>query len=313
MPVRKSCVAAILSSSALLGAVACGGADEDSLRSSESAWEAQTVHNEASNTHLWIVERALDILAKHPRHAKAAAALERLDNLGCRANWTQGLYDADYKHEYNGGRMSLSIAPTAAEIAASGATWESHFYDPDTRLNWKGRREPTAYTEILAHVFAAEYWFAHPNLLGDGLGANRAVACYEIGLALHFITDLTQPMHAANFTAVDSPVRLHTNLEEWAMEIQEEFVLDDWTAAPRGELEPFIVATARASKAAWAPTLRAIDNAYEDRCGSVGLLGVDEPHCWQVPAVRTHVGRSLRNAQNVTAQFLAIVGGFDGV
>jgi hypothetical protein len=300
----------VTSTLAILSAVACGGPKDEGVASAESAWEAQTVHNEASNTHLWIVERALDILAKHKRHEKAAAALARLDDLGCRANWTQGLFDADYKHEYNGGRFNLGMAPTLIEIAASGATWKSHFFDPDTRLNWKGEREPTAFTETLAHVEAARFFFHHPDLFP--LGLNKAPACYEIGLALHFLTDLTQPMHAANFTAVDLPRGLHSHVEEFAMEIQSDFVLDDWTAAPRLEIEPFVLAVARESKAQWEPLRAAIDAATERSCQTGLETQLDSTACWQGSStVEAQVGKSLRAAQNATAQFLAIVGSFD--
>src|SRR5690606_23883358 len=41
-------------------------------------------------------------------------------------------------------------------------------------------------------------------------------AAYALGLALHYLGDMTQPMHAANFTWMDSPKRgYHTDFERY--------------------------------------------------------------------------------------------------
>jgi hypothetical protein len=292
----------------------CSDSAEPPVASDEASWEAMSVHEESASTHLWLVERALDVLAKHPDDARACSAIALLDDEGCKGRWRQGLFDADYRHEYNDGSSDLEPGSSLAAIVFSGASWKSHFYDPDTGENWQGERTPTGLTESMAHLR-----MARALLRGD-----KPTACYELGLALHFVTDLTHPMHAANFTNVDRPRRLHGNVEAWSMEVQDGYALDDWSGAPSGGIEAFVIGAARASKRQWAPMWEAIADAYEaapDRfvCGSLRApwwdvltaQQFDQPSCWQTPAVKARVGESLRRAQDLTAQYLALIGGLD--
>jgi len=297
----------------LATSAACAGAAEpEDVGTTESAWEAHSVHNEGASTHLWLVERALDILAKHPGHARAAAAHALLEDPTCKPHWRQGLFDADYRHEFNDGDSDLTPGASLAAIAWSGATWKSHFYDPDTQRNWKGETSPTALTQALAHHATARSLVAR----------DKPRACYALGLSLHYLTDLTQPMHAAGFTAVSRPRGLHSNLEHWSMDIQSGFVRQDWSAEPRGDLRSFIVAVARGSKHQWSAMWNAVADAYDAspnpiRCGSLrddSILvaqQIDRPSCWQGAGVRAQVGASLGRAQDLTAQYLALVGGLD--
>ena len=302
-----------------IGTACGGGASEDTAggaaASSDERWDAESVHNEGGSTHLWIVERAIDILGRHSDNARAKAARTLLQDAACTPRWQQGLFDADFLHQYNNGRTDLAVGASLATIAASGASWKSHFYDPDTRQNYMSETSPTALTEALAHYGNAR------NLVRS----NRASACYELGLSLHYLTDVTQPMHAANFTATDRPRQLHTNIEGWAMQIQSGFVQSDWSGAPSGALDAFIVTTARGSKVAWQSMWEAIADAYEVsadtfNCGSLRTPAwdvtvsqqIDHTQCWNAAAsVKAAVGQSLRRAQDVTARYLTLVGGLD--
>lgn len=81
--------------------------------------------------------------------------------------------------------------------------WSRHFYNPNTRNHYGGRRENSALSE-------GSRYFALSRHIGsriDKFGEESADillkhAGYYLGLSLHFLTDLTQPMHAANFTNV---------------------------------------------------------------------------------------------------------------
>src|SRR4029079_7506731 len=143
-----------------------------------------------------------------PGSGKAKSAHTLLTRKTCRAEWQQGLFDADFRHEFNHGSFDLQPGAAVSTIALSGANWKSHFFDPDTRANTKGERDPTAFTEALRHLQSARALIAK----------DEPAACYELGLSLHYLTDLTQPMHAANFTALDRPLGLHTDVEVFAME-----------------------------------------------------------------------------------------------
>jgi hypothetical protein len=109
----------------------------------------------------------------------------------------QGLKDADYVNPYNdGGTME--------------GAWRSHFFDPATKKNYRGETDRTAYTEGLKY-YQVSTTSSAPAAVG-----------YNLGLALHYFTDLTQPCHAANFAevyALEYPrkwslTKVHSFLEE---------------------------------------------------------------------------------------------------
>lgn len=82
-------------------------------------------------------------------------------------------------------------------------TYAGHFYDPDTGKNWLGKSDKTARTR-------AELYF------------NSAVASYKagdidkamqnLGKGTHYVSDLNEPHHASNLTAVNSN---HTEFENY--------------------------------------------------------------------------------------------------
>jgi phospholipase C len=285
----------------------------DAPTTQESAWDTESADHEGESTHLWIVDRAIDILAKHGGDATAARAVALLNKPGCRTNWQQGLVDADFKAQYNGGRTNLPLHPSDTAVALSGATWESHFFDPDTGKNYKGT-PATAFSETNSHVGRA---------LENHLGAGGATACYELGLSLHFFTDLTQPMHATNFTALDRPAKLHSNLEGYSLELQDRFPLADWSGAPRGTIKDFVMQTAKDSKPLFQAGVVAIVNAYKAYTGwhiltcrnidaeawrFVERQHIDYKFCWAGnPGVDAMIGKTLESAQDHTAKYLYLV------
>jgi len=261
-------------------------------------WATNSVADEAGSTHLWIVDRALDALARRPDLPDAVTARARLTSPACTTRWRQGLYDADYRHQYNGGWFDLSPTSSTATIAASGATWQSHFYDPDTGKNYKGNTSPTAKTESIAHLANAKALLAANNVT-DG--------CYELGLALHFMTDLTQPMHASNYTATDYPIHLHTNVEEYAIGLQTGAGNTSWSGPPAEALATFIDDAGHRSKNRW-PALKAtIAAAYGARCSPFSSYWFDHTDCWQNDAsVNASIVDAMNAAIGDTASFLVI-------
>lgn len=112
--------------------------------------------------------------------------------------------------------------------------WESHFYDPDTKKNYRGKSDPTAMTQALRLFYSsAEKKGSSKDLYG----------AYELGLALHYLTDLSQPMHSSNFAnlfAGGSPLDLrHRGFERYA-----EKNLDRFHALPRANRHPLGMDTA---------------------------------------------------------------------
>ncbi len=263
-------------------------------------WETALTGEEASSTHLWIVDRAIDILSRHTDQPSAAAAYERLTDPVCQSRWQQGLFDADYKAPYHDGYSNLYPGASEWRIALSGATWESHFYDPDSGENYRGKTSPVAKQRALEHAANADAKLAN----GDAWNG-----CYELGLSLHYMTDMTQPMHTANFAATDWPLRLHTHLEGYAMQVQDSYARADWSGAPHATRAQLLQATARASKALWPMMLDALEYAYGARCDPFGDYWFDHEDCWQGDAgVNAAIGAALSTAQDATAQYLTTFG-----
>ena len=197
-------------------------------------WDAESVFDEAQSTHLWIVNRAANLAQQQGTYGQKVCGLVkpfkgRLGDL-FHDNLCQGLYDADFLPAYNNPVGGLT-------------TYMSHFYDPDTGLNWLHASSPTGLTNgSLFYNQAASYFKA-----GDMQNAG-----YNLGLAMHYMTDLTQPMHAANFTWLSSSPRpgYHTAFEGYIMETQGRvrppatYVASNLGTAPG----PYLIATAKNSK-----------------------------------------------------------------
>jgi hypothetical protein len=270
---------------------------EESVSQSEQAWEAMSPTNESESTHLFVVARAVDILARHPELPSARVMKNLMSDATCRARWQAGLYDADWYAQYNDNGAWFPNDPLVHDVNG----WKSHFYDPDTRKNFAGETKPTARTQ------AALYWGRARAAIDKG---DLRAGCYDLGLALHYVTDVTQPMHAANFTAKSPPLLLHSHLEGWSMEIQNDFVAQDWTATPpSGDPDAALVANARRAKAGWVGMRAAINDAYVQRCGVyvafVAWVDNGYEHCWKEdPGVRAETGGSIRQAQIDTAGWL---------
>jgi len=125
-------------------------AHEEHLGQVQSAWDIDSYTDESKATHLFIVNRALDLLGDPDRAPNPNASRlrrEMLENSTCNEAWRRGLYDADYRAEFNGGNKDITPESGDLEILASGATWASHFYDPDTQKNYEGNTSPTARTQ----------------------------------------------------------------------------------------------------------------------------------------------------------------------
>jgi hypothetical protein len=113
----------------------------------------------------------------------------------------EGLRDADYNILHN-----------------NLFTFSSHFYDPDTKTNYFGTSSPTAMESAL--------WYFYDSLEEKKLGRSRQ-AGYQLGLSLHYLTDLSQPMHAANFRNYPEqllPNMWHSMFEKYAEDLSHEVV-----------------------------------------------------------------------------------------
>jgi phospholipase C len=189
----------------LLQSPAMAGVDQSLCRMMNSKrvalpgrqWRKETaVFQEKENTHLWIVNRAVQLLENAGERGKWVHELVKPGN-DFYDNVCWGLYDPDRKVPYTDSLLPFGLCPT----------WKSHFYDPDTQTNWLGQKTPTAVTRATTY-----YHLAHEAYRFN----SRGLAGYLLGLALHFMGDLTQPMHAANFTWLSTwPCGYHTAFEKY--------------------------------------------------------------------------------------------------
>ncbi|MEP6861403.1 MAG: hypothetical protein ABJE66_12315 [Deltaproteobacteria bacterium] len=243
-------------------------------------WASGSATNEGKSTHLFIVNRSIAILAHHLSLPKAANAYARLDSAACRSRWQLALDDADHKIAYN-----------------NWFTWSSHFYDPATGTNYLGNTSPVAYDEARSHLSNARTKLAANDVSGG---------CYELGLALHYATDITQPMHAANYAATDRPLDLHSHLEDRAVAVQNSYVSGDWNSAPPGTADAVLLDTAWASNALWPGMWTALANAYASKCNdNIGAYFFDHTSCWSGDAgVDAAIGTALRQAEIDTAMYI---------
>ena len=93
----------------------------------------------------------------------------------------------------------------------------------------KGKTKELSDRDLLAMYFKPYYRgsFVEDTDWGDQ-------RCYDLGLALHYLTDITQPMHASTFDAFKEPIMLHAVFEEYVPTIQGQFPV---TSAMRWEKE----------------------------------------------------------------------------
>ncbi len=157
------------------------------------------------NPHLWIVFNAAQLIRDEGANGRRLYDLVK-PNQGkisdaFHDSLCQALHDADRKSPYNNSVLPFGLLPT----------WRSHFYDPDTEANYLGQSSPTAVT------CGSKYY----HLSRDAyLTGDLKMAGYWLGLSLHYMTDLTQPMHAANFTWLDSRhFGYHTAFEQYVKKV----------------------------------------------------------------------------------------------
>lgn len=167
------------------------------------------------NTHLYVTRGGLSLLASSPDPV-AKKAYATMSTEPCKSAWEQGLWDAD---DPNGNLLDNPSDPNKG-----GGT---HFYNAGLRDAW-GKPTKTV-TYLLAGVQVAFKGNARTNAkthlleAGDLNKSATAEQCHALGLALHFETDMTQPMHATAFSALEIPTMLHAAIEEYAPTIQARF------------------------------------------------------------------------------------------
>jgi hypothetical protein len=142
-------------------------------------------------THSQVIENGVHLLRK--AHEVEAREFIRLWDTGPGFSGAtkKGLEDADELSPYSGDRC-LGVQ----------AMWDNHFYNPSTERSYTGAPN-TAVTDGRRYFNLAVHTGRRIQKLGAAAPAELyRRAGYYLGLSLHFLTDLTQPMHAAGFTSI---------------------------------------------------------------------------------------------------------------
>ncbi len=147
-------------------------------------------------THAFIVDQAIKILE---------------GDLG-----TSITYDANFKILKNniaklkeGSLAPDNLSNVALGGLSEGDWWSSHFYDPDTEKSYS-TNVPKIHAEYQTRRYLG-------MAVAEWKKGSYQQAAYYLGYAAHFFTDLCNPHHGANNTALNSPYN-HGEFETYVQE-----------------------------------------------------------------------------------------------
>ena len=148
-------------------------------------WAAGEGHaiEENYSTHLWVFNRVLDLIKEMSKGFMGATLQDVVADEHFRSGIRNGIYDADNGGLYNG--------------ATSGFIYSVHFYQPEKKMGgWWDifpslAPTPAAMQGVERHALGyGAYYFKRALTETDPQECG-----YSLGLAIHYLEDLTQPMH----------------------------------------------------------------------------------------------------------------------
>lgn len=247
--------------------------------------------NWRANTHLWVVNRGIELLAKSP-DPMAKSAASRMSQPSCRTEWEAGLWDAD-----------------DGSLAETGGARGSHFYNGAGR-DFEGNPVKTI-TYLIAGVEQAGHGNARTNAnahLAKIGNLTTGDECHELGLALHYLTDMTQPMHASSFSAADIPTNLHPVFEDYVGNIQGRFPTSNMTWGKRwqGQAADSVLDAASKRSNSLAPGLYEVLKYNGTICTMTSEPGVTYTgYCFiQLPNVDVKIGEILTDSYQSAASYI---------
>jgi hypothetical protein len=262
------------------------------------------------NTHLWVVNRGLDLLAKSSDPV-AVTAVKKMGESACKAQWQRGLYDGD--------EPALADNPTTLNSTAG-----THFYNP-THKDAFGNQTGTM-TYLVAGVDVSTGGLQGRSNLNARQSADIHIkklpssdptatdptakeGCYELGLALHYMTDMTQPMHTSSFSGVSSPQWLHPYFETYVPFVQNRFPANgSWSERWKGESPDDSFYQAAVQSGGLAPALMKSLTASGKQCTIDGIDVAPFPYvgyCFiNDPNVDAQIGIVLQDGYQSTASYI---------
>ncbi|WIY62214.1 phospholipase C [Bacillus arachidis] len=235
-------------------------------------WSAESIHNEGVSSHLWIVNRAIDIMSQNTTVVKQneTALLNEW-----RTDLEKGIYSADYENPYY-----------------DNSTFASHFYDPDSGKTYIPFAKQAKQTGAKYFKLAGE---AYQN-------KDLKNAFFYLGLSLHYLGDVNQPMHAANFTNISHPFGFHSKYENFVDTVKDNYRVTDgngywnWKSV---NPEEWVHASATAAKA----DFPSIVNSNTKNWFLKAAVSQDSADKWRAE-VTPVTGKRLIEAQRITAGYI---------
>lgn len=258
------------------------------------------------NTHLWVVNRALDLLAKSSDPV-AVTAVKKMNEPECRNLWQHGLYDGD--------EPALVDDPTEINRPTAG----THFYNPTGKDAFGNPTSSTTYLVAGVDVStggvrgrrnlnARQTADVHIKRLpsSEPIGGR---GCYQLGLALHYMTDMTQPMHTSSFSGASSPMWLHPYFEAYVPFIQDRFPANEsWSERWKGESPDDTFHKAAVQSNGLAPALMRLLTASGRKCTIGGVELAPFPYAGYCfindPNVDAQTGIVLKDGYQSTASYI---------
>ncbi|MBO1626949.1 phospholipase C [Bacillus arachidis] len=237
-------------------------------------WSAEDKHAEGVNSHLWIVNRAIDIMSRN-------TTIVKQDQVTLLNEWRteleNGIYAADYENPYY-----------------DNSTFASHFYDPDTGKTYIPFAKQAKET-------GAKYF----KLAGESYQKqDMKHAFFYLGLSLHYLGDVNQPMHAANFTNLSYPQGFHSKFENFVDTVKDNYKVTDgngyWNWKGLNP-EDWIHGAAVAAKQDYAGIVNGTTKDWFVRA-AVSQEYADK---WRAEVTPT-AGKRLVEAQRVTAGYIQL-------
>lgn len=257
------------------------------------------------NTHLWVVNRALELLAKSSDPV-AVTAVTKMNESACRVQWQQGLYDGD--------EPGNADDPTKLNSTAG-----THFYNPTGKDAFGNPTSATTY--LVGGVDVSTGGLQGRRNLNARQVANLHIrdlpssnptsmhGCYSLGRALHYMTDMTQPMHTASFSGVSSPMWLHPYFEAYVPFVQNKFPANgSWSERWKGESPDDSFHKAAVQSNALAPALMKVLTVSGRKCTIGGIDLSPLPYAGYCfindPNVDAQTGAILQDGYQSTASYI---------
>ncbi len=245
------------------------------------------------NTHLRVVNQALELLKKANVPA-AKRAVQVLTASNCRKAWETGLWEVD--------NSNLADSP--------GKAMGAHFYNV-RHIDGRGSKTKST-TYLIAGIDQTKHGNAASNAkarLAKAGNLSTAAKCRQFGNALHYVTDITQPIHSSSFSGISVPTQLHPVWEDYVPTVQANFKATGWNKHwTQSDPGAMVDAASVHANEAMAGLMKSVK--YKGTiCTATPQSGITYTgDCFfNVPAANAAIGRILVLAYQSTARYILAV------